>query len=417
MEESEPKQKTLYFEKAVTYSREVQHLIPTKLENKDEYYSDLLDILNSWSGRTDVIYSNNFFIEALNLITNAIVLFEKGYFDCAFYSLRQSIEVSLTIAFLADDNDVANRSSNHKEWNNKKYFPVVSKMIKQLKIRKLNYSDIQDKMSIFFEKLNQEMDLMNKYVHKQGYDTFYIHKTEEKVKELKKDFISALEMSISAVAIHRLVIDPLPLLLMDEVIYKKSGDMLTEPFSESFFYKYLINYIDEFKSTQLYQDYYNYFDTQETKLPSILDIVKNQFVNRDNFEEIISQSHLLSLNDRIAVSLFAMSIKISQIYIGDHGLIWYFSSTKSNRVSGGFNSQDFKTFKLTTNPLNQSFDGVFYSFFTISNDDIFIEHNEIIDDSEIKVLETIKLGFEKSIDEANNKIEEFIRNSNQNRRT
>ncbi len=361
----------------------------------------------------DVIYSNKFFNEAKNLIVNAIVLFEKGYFDCAFYSLRQSIEVTLTIAYLADDNDSVNQSEKYKEWNNKKYFPVVSRMIKQLKVRKLNYADIQAKMSTFFDQLDIEMDRMNKYVHKQGSDSFYNHKSEEKINELKKDFISALEKSISAMAIHRLVIDPLPLLLMEETIYKKSGDLLTEPFSEFFLNKYLINYIDEFKSTQMYRVYYEYFETQEAKLPSVLDVVKNQFVNRDKFEEIISQTHLLSLNDRIAVSYFFMCIKISQIHIGSYGLIWYFSSTKSNRVSGGFNSQDFKTFKLAANPINQSFDGVFYSYLTISSEDIFLEHNEILDENEIKEIENIKLGFEKSIDEVNKKIDEIFNNKNE----
>jgi hypothetical protein len=142
MEDFERKHKTLSFEETIVSSSEEQHLIPMKIDNKEEYYLDLWDIVNSWSGRADIIYSNNFFIEAKNLITNAIVLFEKGYFDCAFYSLRQSIEVSLTIAFLADDNDVENRAQKHKEWNNKEYFPVVNKMTKQLKVRKLNYSDI-----------------------------------------------------------------------------------------------------------------------------------------------------------------------------------------------------------------------------------------------------------------------------------
>jgi hypothetical protein len=271
-------------------------------------------------------------------------------------------------------------------------------------------------MSIFFEQLDQEMERMNKYVHKQGYDTFYIHKSEEKVNEIKKDFISSLEMSISAIAINRLVIDPLPLLLMDETIYQKSGDMVTDPFSEDFLNKYLSKYIDQFKETQMYIDYYNYFDSKEAMIPSVLDVVKNQFVNRDKFEEIISQTHLLSLNDRIAVSYFFICIKISQIHIGSHGLIWYFSSTKSNRVSGGFNSQDFKTFKLAANPINQSFDGVFYSYLTISSEDIFLEHNEILDENEIKEIENIKLGFEKSIDEVNKKIEEIFNNKNEVRK-
>ena len=298
MEESDSKYKTLSFEEAVAYSREEQHLIPTKLENKDEYYSDLWYIVNSWSGRTDVIYSNNFFIEAQNLITNAIVLFEKGYFDCAFYSLRQSIEVSLTIAFLADNDNSNDQSELHEKWMNKEKFPQQFQMIQSLEKREMNYADIKAKMTDFFEQLEQAKKRMNKYIHKQGYDTFYNHKSEEKVNELKADFISSIKMSISAIAVHRLVIDPLPILLMDEEIYQKSGDMLTEPFSEDFINKYLSGYIEQFNETQLYVDNYNYFDSKEAMYPAVLDVVKKDFQLFIHYRSLLTVSafHSLRLN-------------------------------------------------------------------------------------------------------------------------
>jgi hypothetical protein len=405
--------KHLTFEEIVTYSREEQHLIPIKIENKDEYYSDLWDVVDSQSGRADIIYSNNFFFEAKNLITNAIVLLEKGYFDCAFYSLRQSIEVSLTIAFLADDNDVKSRSQKHREWNNKEYFPVVSKMTKLLNGRKLNYSDIKDKMSIFFEKLDQEMDRMNKYVHKQGYDTFYNHKSAEKINELKKDFISSLEMSISAIAIHRLVIDPLPLLLIDHTIYQKSGDMVTKPFSQDFLNKYLSNYVDQFKATQMYIDYFNYFISKETMSPSILDIVKNQFVNREKFEEICSQVHLLTIYDRLAIAHFILSTKITKMYIGAIGLFWYFSDVKSNRISTGFDSNNLNSVKASNQKINYPFDNVFQSYFRVIDEDIFLEHNAPLDEEEIESLKIVYNQFEVSLEEANEKIEDLIKKSDE----
>lgn len=74
MEKIDKTHKTMSFEEVVSYSRKEQHLIPIKIENKEEYYSDLWDIVNSWSGSEDIIYSNNFFIEAKSLITNAGVV-------------------------------------------------------------------------------------------------------------------------------------------------------------------------------------------------------------------------------------------------------------------------------------------------------------------------------------------------------
>lgn len=405
--------KHLSFEETVAHSREEQHLIPMKIENKDEYYSDLWDIVNSWSGRTDVIYSNNFFIEAQNLITNAIVLFEKGYFDCAFYSLRQSIEVSLTIAFLADIDNTNDQSEMHGKWMNKEKFPQQVQMIQSLENRKMAYADIKSKMSDFFERLEQAKKRMNKYVHKQGYDTFYNHISEEKFQERKSDFISSLEMSISAIAIHRLVIDPLPLLLMDETIYQKSGDMVTEPFSEVFLNKYLLKYIDQFKATQMYIDYYNYFDSKETMTLSVLDVVKNQFVNREKFEEISSQIQLLTIYDRLAIAHFILSTKISQIHIGPIGLIWYFSDVKSNRISSGFDSNNLNTVKASNQRINYPFDNVFQSYFRVIGEDIFLEHNVPLDKDEIEALKIIHDQFEVSVAQANKKIEGLIKKSDE----
>lgn len=41
-------------------------------------------------------------MELVQLITNAISLFEKGYFDSAYYSLRQSLETALIMVYLSD---------------------------------------------------------------------------------------------------------------------------------------------------------------------------------------------------------------------------------------------------------------------------------------------------------------------------
>jgi hypothetical protein len=220
-------------------------------------------------------------------------------------------------------------------------------------------------------------------------------------------------MSISAIAIHRLVIDPLPLLLMDETIYQKSGDMVTEPFSENFLNKYLSNYIDQFKETQMYIDYYNYFDSKETMSPSILDVVKNQFVNREKFGEIISQIHLLTIYDRLAIAHFILSTKISQIHIDPIGLIWYFSDVKSNRISSGFDSSNLNAVKSSNQSINHPFDNVFQSYFRVIDEDIFLEHNVPLDEEELEAIKIIHGQFEVSVAQANEKIEELIKKSDE----
>ena len=409
MEQKNNKINSLSFEEAWSFSSEEQHLHPMEVENKNEYYSDLWDIVNSWSGRADVIYSNSFFNEAKNLITNAIVLFEKGYFDCAFYSLRQSIEVSLTIAFLADDDNSINQIEMHKKWMNKEKFPQQQRMKEDLQKRNLNFSDIKSKMTIFFDQLKNQQIILNKYVHKQGYDTFYNHKSKEELDKLKSDFISSLELSISAIAIYRLVLDPLPLLLIDETIYQKSGDLLTEPFSEDFINKYLVNYIEQYKETQVYIEYYNHFNSQETFLPSVLDIVKNKYVNREKIEEINSQMNLLTIYDRLAIAYFSISPKISQIHMGALGIIWYFSDIKSNRLNLNFNSEYLLNIKESSCQINQSLDNIYCTYFNVISQDIYLEHNEIFSEAEIEALKLFQTVFEDKFVKDNEILEKMFK--------
>ena len=85
--------------------KENQNIVPILVPNKEEYYRDLMNIENSWTGRVDAFIANTFVLEAVQLIINSIALFEKGYFDCAYYALRQSLETSTTMVYLTESDD------------------------------------------------------------------------------------------------------------------------------------------------------------------------------------------------------------------------------------------------------------------------------------------------------------------------
>ena len=73
---------------------------PIGIPNADGYITDLNNISLAVTGFVHAWESNLFFGEASQLIVNAIGLFQLGYFDCAFYSLRQSIEISIGTIYL-----------------------------------------------------------------------------------------------------------------------------------------------------------------------------------------------------------------------------------------------------------------------------------------------------------------------------
>lgn len=65
--------------------RKNQNIKPIVLPNKVKFYSDLINIEHSWSGRMDTNICNTFIMEAEQQLVNAIEMFEFGYFDCAYH--------------------------------------------------------------------------------------------------------------------------------------------------------------------------------------------------------------------------------------------------------------------------------------------------------------------------------------------
>src|SRR5688572_7744301 len=109
-------------------NRENQNVKPFVINNKEAYYWDIQNIEFTWTGRVDAQIANTFFQESVQLIINAIALFEKGYFDCAFYSLRQSLEVSTSIIYLID-NDHGDKEEQLENWKSQSKFPMYAQML------------------------------------------------------------------------------------------------------------------------------------------------------------------------------------------------------------------------------------------------------------------------------------------------
>lgn len=370
------------------------NIIPTSIPRKKEFYLDLINIENSFTGRLGVMFSNGFFQEATQLIINAITLYEKGYFDCAFYSLRQSLEISTTIVYIVDDDDEVNRDIEINKWKKVEKFPQQGQMLRKLEQRKKEYSELKEKMSLYFKDLEKTKQILNKYVHKQGYDKFYIYRYNQlrvnvKENKMRLDFENSLIKSIGAIAVFRLAIDPLPILLNDENIYNRIEPLLTEPYNDDFITKYIgQNHIKSYKKTKLYKSHYNYFIQLEEMSPAVINLVKYDYYDNKKKNEIMEQKHLLNNNQLVVIELFGFSDKIAFIHcIG--GLQMYFSNVKSKRVQMSLDTGVFKDISKSSQKFNINYDEVFLSCFTKENEDYFIEHNEKFSENEINSLDLL----------------------------
>ena len=97
------------------------------------------------TGRSDIMYCNCFLAEATQLLINSIFLYEEGYFDCAFYSVRQASEVFNAMLYLSEDKDEL------KKWTTKERFPMDSKIRKKLEEMVWGYQEIKTILCDYFK--------------------------------------------------------------------------------------------------------------------------------------------------------------------------------------------------------------------------------------------------------------------------
>ena len=294
--------------------RKNQNIFPLQIPNKEEYYSDLLCIEYSWSGRIETNSCNTFIMEAVQELVNAVELFEKGYFDCAYYSLRSAVDVSTTMVFLTDL-PTEDKEKYFSAWKRTEDFPMQGRLIKELKDKGNVFADMFEKMSDFFSDAKSLSAELNKYIHKQGFQHFYISRNHPiNQKQSREMFINTFEKylirCIGVVAVMRLAIDAFPILLMDKEILFRCFVSITEPYDDDFVDKYIgKDVINQYKKTDIYKETYDYLMTFEKKNEATFDVVNNQFINSSRIEEIMSQIHLLSKYDVVSVLLVASSEK------------------------------------------------------------------------------------------------------------
>jgi hypothetical protein len=373
--------------------RKNQNLVPVEITGKEAYYSDLMNIEQSFTGRVDAWLSNTFIHESVQLVVNSINLFEMGYFDCAYYSLRQSLELSTTMIYLVDiDNN--EKESELNKWKSEERFPMHAQMEKFLTKNGAVFQDFKSNLGPYFRQLESAKTKLNKFVHKQGYDKFYVSRNHvlnsSKSRNIFiEEFESHLKTCIGAIAVFRLVIDPFPILLNDEEIYHRTDDLMTRAYSEEFIETYIGDETVEcYKKTEIYKGYYDYFISHEKKYECVTNIVKDQYIDIDKIDEILNQKHLMSDSDLFAVLVCKTSDTIAKIYTSD-GFIQYFTNRNTVRKKMSWDSRDFHSFKERKPPTNIPYDEAFITYIFLKEKGYFIEHNEPFTSDEIERIKNI----------------------------
>lgn len=185
--------------------------------NFSHLYNYVEQLADSISGIVSTPPFNQFLLESCQLLANSLDLIHQGYFDAAFYSVRQAGEIIL-VGTLFSNLEESERKAKYEKWVSLDRFPSFSELSKMLRSKDIEYRDLLEQMPEIDELISKLNKRANKYIHKQGHESFYTKPYEvvpESAKHIREDFTDYFTTTVKVCAIFRLAVDPFPILLSD----------------------------------------------------------------------------------------------------------------------------------------------------------------------------------------------------------
>ena len=372
------------------------HLRPCHLDDRDAILQATLDIEMSLTGRSDMFQLNIFFAEASKELRNAVKLFESGMFDAAFYSVRSAVELARVVAYFSGDDDPAS-SELYETWKKGGWFPLDGKIRKNLSEDCAPFQEVKDALPKFFDERNNALHRANKYIHRQGFHTFYslIQRPETRyvgyLHVMRDEFHSFIMGAVTEIILLRLSVDPFPILLRDpDVMYKIQYISLTKPLSDTVVDLFLTpKIIDSYRSTSFYSQLAEEFSGNEPFSKAAYDLFNFGIYHHADHDKIMQQFNLLEKSDRIVVRIFEC---VADVLCIDkvHGLKMYttesFSFNKGFSISYGDLGTDPEQPGIVNRPCPQGYE----THIHIDGDIYVLVHAHPLSDDSMRSLERLK---------------------------
>lgn len=370
-------------------------------------YSILYDyvdqLADSVSGLVSTPSFNQFLLESCQLLANSLDLIHQGYFDAAFYSVRQAGEVIL-IGTLFSNLEESERKAKYEKWVSLDRFPSFSELSKMLRSKDIEYRDLLEQMSEIDELISKLNKRANKSIHKQGHDFFYTKPYEvvsESARHIREDFTDYFKTSVKVCSIFRLAVDPFPILLNDPECEFRFPDCMTLEFGQSFIDNCLGNaFVERYIKTDYYRNWVNTIKSTFPQLKGAIYNVSNlHYIDLSNIKDILDELDKLTLYEATAVLFTALfSEKVIAIHIT--GTLDAFSN--SARPSSGLYLSDMSAYaeqlggvnvplaeicRLASLDISHEFSPVssFITTFSIESDSICVETDKLLDDNEVEL--------------------------------
>lgn len=366
-------------------------------------YGYVDQLADSVSGLISTPSFNQFLLESCQPLANSLDLIHQGYFDAAFYSVRQAGEVIL-IGTLFSNLEESERKAKYEKWVSLDRFPSFSELSKMLRSKDIEYRDLLEQMPEIDELISELNKRANKYIHKQGHESFYTKPYEvvpESAKHIREDFTDYFTTTVKVCAFFRLAVDPFPILLSDSECEFRFPDSMTLEFGQSFIDNCLGN---EFVKHYIETDYYrNWVNAIKSTFPQLKEATYNvsnlHYIDLSNIEDILDELDKLTLYEATAVLFTALfSEKVIAIHIT--GMLDAFSN--SARPSSGLYLSDMSAYAEQLGGVNVPLAEIchlasldtsheyspvssFITLFSITSEFICVEPDTLLDDNEVEL--------------------------------
>lgn len=366
-------------------------------------YGYVEQLAGSVSGLVSMPSFNQFLLESCQLLANSLDLIHQGYFDAAFYSVRQAGEVIL-IGTLFSNLEESERVAEYEKWASLDRFPSFSKLSKMLYSKDIEYRELLEQMPEIDELIRKLNKKANKYIHKQGHESFYTKPYEmapESSKLISEDFTEYFKATVKVCTIFRLAVDPFPILLSDTECEYRFPDCVTLEFSQSFIDNCLgSDFVEHYIKTDYYRNWVNAIKSTFPQLKEATYNASNlHYIDFTNIEDILDEIDKLTLYEATAVLFTALfSEKVIAVHIT--GMLDAFSN--SARPSSGLYLSDMRDYagqlggvnvplaeicRLASLDTSHEFSPVssFITSFTIAFDFVCVETDKLLDDNEVEL--------------------------------
>lgn len=322
-----------------------EHLLPRPLKNRNDVLRATLDIEMSFTGRMDMMSLNVFFMESSKKLRNAVKLFEEGVFDAAFYAVRSAAELARVVTYFSGcetptDND------EFASWKCEGRFPFDSEVCQKLEKVCAPYREVRDAIPEFFDERKAALKRVNKYIHRQGFRTFYTFSPVDADRHVRRmdamagEFHSFIMGAVAEIIMLRLSVDPYPMLLRDpDVMYRIRNISFSKPLSDDVVGVFLTpKIVDAYRSTGFYGDEAARFRGNEPFNKAAYNLFNFGIYSRAEGNDVRRQFQLLTVSDRVAALVFDM-LPDATYLVANSGFNLYWADNAG--LEGGF-STDFR---------------------------------------------------------------------------